>query len=381
MKQVWEERRLGDFCENLDSKRIPVTQRDRITGIYPYYGATGILDYVNNYIFNEKLVLIGEDGAKWGSGEKSAFIVEGKYWVNNHAHVIKPDRSIVLDEWLVYYLNFCDLRIYTTGLTVPKLNQTKLNEILIPLPPLPEQRRIVAILDEAFAAIAKAKMNTEKNLQNAQEMFQSYLTNVLVNQGADWKEKKLGDICDIERGGSPRPISSFITDDPDGINWVKIGDTKGITKYIYQTKEKIKPEGARRSRMVHEGDFLLSNSMSFGRPYIMKTTGCIHDGWLVLREKVPNIDKDFLYYVLGSDLIFQQFDYYAAGSTVRNLNIDLVKKVTIPFPPLPEQNRIVAFLNALAAETQKLETIYRQKLADLEELKKSILQKAVEGEL
>jgi type I restriction enzyme S subunit len=162
---------------------------------------------------------------------------------------------------------------------------------------------------------------------------------------AGWEIKLLSEVCDIERGGSPRPIDSFLTDDPSGINWIKIGDTKGITKYICHTQEKIRPEGAKRSRLVVEGDFILSNSMSFGRPYIMKTTGCIHDGWLLLRPKEPRINQDFLYYVLGSDLIFRQFNLLAAGSTVRNLNIGLVKTVRIPVPPKSEQERIVAVLD------------------------------------
>ena len=157
-----------------------------------------------------------------------------------------------------------------------------------------------------------------------------------------WQMKKLSEICEIERGGSPRPIDSFLTNDPNGINWIKIGDTKNVAKYITKTEEKIRPEGAKRSRLVYEGDFILSNSMSFGRPYIMKTTGCIHDGWLVLRK--PKVNQDYLYHVLGSDLVFSQFDRLAAGSTVRNLNIGLVKTVEIPFPPLPEQQRIVGIL-------------------------------------
>lgn len=158
-----------------------------------------------------------------------------------------------------------------------------------------------------------------------------------------WETKALGDICDIERGGSPRPIKNFITTASNGINWIKIGDATASGKYIYETKQKIKLEGAKRSRMVYEGDFILSNSMSFGRPYIMKTTGCIHDGWLVLRQ--PKVDPDYLYYVLGSDLVFSQFDQLAAGSTVRNLNIGLAKTVGIPFPPPAEQQRIVGLLD------------------------------------
>lgn len=160
-----------------------------------------------------------------------------------------------------------------------------------------------------------------------------------------WQTKTLGELCQIERGGSPRPIDSFLTNDSDGINWIKIGDAKNGSKYIFETEEKIRPEGAKRSRMVSEGDFVLSNSMSFGRPYIMKTSGCIHDGWLVLRQPEGAIDQDYLYYVLSSDLVFRQFDRLAAGSTVRNLNIGLAKQVAIPFPNLTEQKRIVAILD------------------------------------
>ena len=158
-----------------------------------------------------------------------------------------------------------------------------------------------------------------------------------------WQTRKLGEICDIERGGSPRPIQNFITSDPNGINWIKIGDATASGKYIYRTEEKIRPEGVKRSRMVYEGDFILSNSMSFGRPYIMKTSGCIHDGWLVLHQ--PKVDPDYLYYVLSSDLVFNQFDRLAAGSTVRNLNIGLANSVEIPYPPRPEQQRIVRILD------------------------------------
>src|SRR5690606_28563823 len=137
--------------------------------------------YVDNFLFDEKLVLIGEDGAKWASGDNTAFIAEGKYWVNNHAHVIRPHRNLLLDEWLIFFLNFSDLTPFISGMTVPKLNQEKMRSIPIPLPPLPEQQRIVSILDEAFAAIAKAKANAEQNLKNAKELFESYLKGAFEN--------------------------------------------------------------------------------------------------------------------------------------------------------------------------------------------------------
>ncbi|MBE9220627.1 restriction endonuclease subunit S [Dolichospermum flos-aquae] len=161
----------------------------------------------------------------------------------------------------------------------------------------------------------------------------------------EWEVKKLCDICEIYRGGSPRPIKDFLTNEANGINWIKISDASVSSKYIYETKEKIKPDGVKYSRLVNEGDFILSNSMSFGRPYIMRTSGCIHDGWLVLKDKSGLFDQDYLYYFLGSNTTYKQFDILAAGSTVRNLNIDLVKGVKVTLPPLPEQKRIVAILD------------------------------------
>lgn len=187
-----------------------------------------------------------------------------------------------------------------------------------------------------------------------------------------WQSKTLGQICEIERGGSPRPIQNYITQNGDGINWIKISDATASGKYIYKTEEKIKPDGAKRSRMVYEGDFILSNSMSFGRPYIMRTSGCIHDGWLVLRQ--PKVDQDYLYYILGSDLVFNQFDRLAAGSTVRNLNIGLAKSVEIPFPPLPEQQRIVAILDEAFASIAIAKANAEQNLKNTRELFESHLQ-------
>lgn len=195
-----------------------------------------------------------------------------------------------------------------------------------------------------------------------------------------WQLKKLGEIFVIERGGSPRPIEDYISKSDDGINWIKIGDTKGVTKYITKTQEKIKPEGLKKTRMVYEGDFILSNSMSFGRPYIMKTSGCIHDGWLVIRKN-ENVDNDFLFYVLNSNSVYAQFSNLAKGSTVKNLNIAAVQQVEIPIPPLPEQQAIVAKIEELLSELengkQQLQTAQQQ----LKVYRQSLLKWAFEGKL
>jgi len=196
----------------------------------------------------------------------------------------------------------------------------------------------------------------------------------------NWVNIIMGDSFLIERGGSPRPIQDFITTENDGVNWIKIGDTKKSTKYIYETKEKIKPEGIKRSRMVYEDDFLLSNSMSFGRPYIMKTSGCIHDGWLVIRKN-ENVNSDYLYYILSSNIAYNQFVDLAKGSTVKNLNIQAVKKVKIPLPPLAEQQRIVAKLDALFGHLALVKTRLANIPQLLKNFRQAILTQAVTGKL
>lgn len=188
-----------------------------------------------------------------------------------------------------------------------------------------------------------------------------------------WEWKKLEDVFLIERGGSPRPIKNYITDDKDGINWIKIGDTKKGEKYITQTAQKIKPEGLKKSRLVVEGDFLMSNSMSFGRPYIVKTKGAIHDGWLLMREKSDNTDKNFFYYLLSSNYMYEQFSAKASGTTVKNLNIGLVKTTNIPLPPLSEQQRIVSKLDNLFEKIDKSIALHQKNMKEADVFMGSVL--------
>ena len=163
----------------------------------------------------------------------------------------------------------------------------------------------------------------------------------------NWSWSRLGSICNIARGGSPRPIKQYLTERSDGINWIKISDSDKGGKYIKSTKEKIIPEGVSKSRFVHAGDFLLTNSMSFGRPYILNVNGCIHDGWLVLSDYSSIYDKDFLYYMLSSTFAYYQFCDVVSGAVVKNLNSEKVAESLFPVPPLNEQRRIVAKIEEL----------------------------------
>ena len=166
---------------------------------------------------------------------------------------------------------------------------------------------------------------------------------------------KLGEVMDISRGASPRPIYKYITEDKDGVNWIKIGDVENNAKYITSTKEKITKEGALKSRFLHKGDFILSNSMSFGRPYILAIDGCIHDGWISMSNFQNVVIPDFLYHILKSFNIQQYWRQRASSGTVSNLNADIVRNTEIPLPPLEIQAEIVRILDKFTKLEAELE--------------------------
>lgn len=202
---------------------------------------------------------------------------------------------------------------------------------------------------------------------------------------ADWKLVKIGSVIEIARGGSPRPIKSFLTNSEDGINWIKIGDTKKGSKFIESCKERIIKEGMKKSRYVQKEDFLLSNSMSFGRPYILNIDGCIHDGWLVLKDNNNTFLKDYLFYVLSSDFVYKQFCDKASGAVVNNLNTDKVKDTVIPLPPIEEQQEIVNKIEKLFKKLDEIEPIEKEiinlKTNFSNNFRKSIIQSACNGSL
>jgi len=179
----------------------------------------------------------------------------------------------------------------------------------------------------------------------------------------DWKESCLNDVIKIKRGASPRPIESYLTFSSSGVRWIKIGDAPRDGKYIVSTAEKITQDGAKHSVRVYPGDFILSNSMSFGRPYLLSIDGCIHDGWLRLYDFQDEVDKDFLYYLLSSTSVQEQYSSFAAGSGVQNLNKEVVKKVKVFLPSYPEQQAIASVLSDFDEHINNLTKIIEKKKA------------------
>lgn len=312
-KDGWEIKKLGDVCET-GAGGTPIKSHKEyyLNGKIPWLRSGEVCkkDITTSELFITEAGLKNSSAkyfpintvlvAMYGATAGQTGILRFKATTNQAVCGILPNEKFIPDFIYYYFLCTKDFLVaQAVGGAQPNISQIKIANTKIPLPPLAEQKRIVKILDEKFATFEQLKSNAQKNLDNAKELFQAELSKSFSNK--NWEKKRLGDVCEIARGGSPRPISDYITNKPDGINWIKIGDTDPTGKYIYSTKEKIKPEGKTHSRYVKIGDFLLSNSMSFGRPYILKTDGCIHDGWLVLRNYHESLIVDFLLFTSFSN--------------------------------------------------------------------------------
>jgi type I restriction enzyme S subunit len=400
MKKGWQTKKLGEVCSFLNR------------GVSPKYVEKGgiavlnqrcVRDHVVSFevgrrhdvkaksVSNERLIQAGDvlvNSTGTGTLGRVAQLRESPpepTTVDSHVTIVRPSPGLFFQEFFGYMLRDIEDELKESGEGCggqTELNRSVLAEKFVVRFPqsLAEQQRIVGLLDEAFEGLATAKANAEKNLQNARALFESHLQSVFTQRGPGWVDRTLDQVCIVERGSSPRPIKEYFTTEPDGVNWIKIGDTEEGGKFVHSTAQKITPKGAEQSRFVKEGDFILTNSMSYGRPYIMKTSGYIHDGWFVLRLNMA-IDTDYFYYLLSSPVVQLQFAALASGSVVKNISGDLVKKAVLPIPPLEHQHIIVEKLLALEEETQRLARLYERKHAALEALKKSLLHQAFTGEL
>ncbi|MGE0255482.1 MAG: restriction endonuclease subunit S [Alphaproteobacteria bacterium] len=392
MKSGWIEKPLGEACDVLDRLRKPITKRDRVAGPYPYYGATGVLDHVAGYLFDEPLVLVGEDGAKWEAGEDSAFAIDGKTWVNNHAHVIRPNRDIIIDDWLIYYLNCADLMPYISGMTVPKLNQGRLVEIPIPLPPLEEQQRIVAILDEAFEGLARARANAEANLRDARELFENWSASVfeMVSHNATVNTAQVSQVALPERGsirtgpfGSQLLHSEFVE---EGVAVLGI-DNAVANKFRWGKRRFITEEKYEQLRRytVRPGDVIVTIMGTCGRCAVIpdeipiaintKHLCCIS---LDLEKCLP----EYLYrYFLFSPRARCYLASRTLGSIMSGLNMGIIREMPIEYPSIKDQRKIVDLIGAAENQTQELVVRYETDARDIANLRQSLLRKAFAGEL
>lgn len=228
-------------------------------------------------------------------------------------------------------------------------------EVAIPEPP--EQRKIsdcLTSLDEVIAEHGR-KVDALKAYKRGlmQQLFPGKGEAIPrfrfpeFGDAPTWREKKLGELALIVRGGSPRPIDDFLTSSTDGLNWLKIGDVDREAMYVTRTEEKVRPEALSKTRVIQPGDFILSNSMSFGRPYISKIKTCIHDGWIAVTRIPDGLNREFLFYSILSERSQAYFVDQAAGSGVQNLNKDIIKLLVLGLPSVEEQSRIASCLSSL----------------------------------
>ena len=332
----WKRVRLGEVCKPCRGVRVVRSQLSQ--GRYLVYQNSliplGHYDKCNTPA-NTTFVI----GA--GSAGEIGYCDE-PFWAADDCFFLLPNENVI-SKFLYYSLTAQQKHI--SGLvrrgSVPRLARDIVGNLVLTLPDMAEQEKIV----RSLTAI-DINISTIQSLVAKYEAIKKATVNLLLKPTGTHMVK-LGEVADISRGGSPRPIQDYITADIDGINWIKIGDVSVDAKYIKQTEERIKPTGVAMSRQVKAGDFILSNSMSFGRPYILKIDGCIHDGWLAIQNYQNTFDVDYLYYLLGSDMVFAQYIENAAGSSVKNLNKDIVAKITLPSPPLSEQCKIAEQITAI----------------------------------
>ena len=351
MKQGWEIKKLGEVCDILDSQRKPVTKKDRKEGQYPYYGATGIQDYVDSYIFDGRYLLLGEDGAKWGAMDKSAFIIEGKSWVNNHAHILKV-HDCLIDTFAEYYLVFKDLDEYITGAIVRKLTQQALRDIPMLVPPIAEQEKIVAELD-CLSGIIEKKKQQLKELDNlAQSIFYEMFgdpvendkgwnvfalsKNVKVKGRVGWKGYKKEDL----RDSGPLAIGGGHLTDSGGVD---------LSSPVFLSMEKYleSPE-----IMVEVGDIILVQRGTIGKVGLIANDigmATINPCVLILRPE--NLNSIYLLHYFLNESIQTHLKTLIKGVAQPMITQQQVNGLLLPMPPLYLQQDFAS----------KIESIEKQK--------------------
>ena len=389
---VWV-RLIGGFAQCLDNYRKPVnsSERARREGNIPYYGATGQVGWINDFLTDEQLVLVGEDGAPFLDYIKDkAYLIQGKAWVNNHAHILRSLYGEYGNMYLMNYLNIFNYKGYVNGTTRLKLTQSSMNDIPIPLPPLAEQQRIVKAIDSLFE-----KMDIAKELmQNALDSFESRKTSILhkaftgeltakwrkengINLDS-WRQKKISEICSVVRGGSPRPAGDEKYYNGK-IPFLKVADiTRNEGAYIYDYECSIKETGLKKTRMVDANTLLLTNSgATLGVPAICTFKTTFNDGIAAFLNLDIRSIKFFYYFWTVKTQTLRTIN---KGAAQPNLNTEIIGNIKINLPSIEEQQEIVRILdNILSKEQQSKELCDVIEKIDL--MKKAILAKAFRGEL
>lgn len=333
---------------------------------------------------NGSLLICTANGSKSHLGKVALINDDYNYAFGGFMGQITPKDKLE-SKFLFYLMISANYKKFinelSDGANINNLKFSDLGQFEIPLPPLPEQQRIVSILDECFAAIAKAKANAEQNLKNAKELFESYLQGVFENKGEGWEEKKIKEISiEFARGKSkhrPRGDESLLG---GKYPLIQTGDISNADHWINEYSQTYNEKGLAQSKLWAKGTICIAIvGANVAETAILNFDSCFPDSVIGIQVNPQRANNEYVEYLLQS---FKSYLKEKGKGTARdNINLGTFENQKFPFPSLKEQQTIVRQLDALRAETQKLEAMYQKKIADLEELKKSILQKAFAGEL
>lgn len=351
--------KIWDICEILDSMRKPISKWERNSGNYPYYWASWIVDYIDDYIFDEKAVLIWEDWAKWWAWDKTAFIATGKYWVNNHCHILRPNRNLVYDELLVYLLNSMDLEWLVSGWVIPKLTQKDLRNIEIPLPPIEVQEKFVEELN-----------SYQKIIDWAKTVVENYKPTIKINP--KWKIVKLGDICEV--WSSKRVFESEWRTE-----WVPFYRAREIVKLAEEwyvdnelfIDESMYEEYTNRYWKPQKWDLLVTWVWTLWICYEVKEWDKFYfKDWNIIRFfnfNKEEVSSTYIKYLYKTDFIKNQISTFWVWGVVWTYTITHAKNTNIPLPSLEEQNQIVAEIEkeeAMVESAKQLIGVFEKKIKD-----------------
>ena len=390
----WEQRKLGDIADIVGGGTPSTGNQSYWDGEIDWYAPAEIADQIYANSSQKKITALGYENSsakmlppgtvlftsRAGIGKTA--ILTRKGCTNQGFQSIVPHRG-ELDSYFIFSRTE-ELKRYGefvgAGSTFVEVSGKQMAAMELMMPPtMREQQTIGGFFQQLDNLITLHQRKYDKLVA----IKRSMLEKMFPREGSrfpeirfagftdPWEQRKFSELVQIERGGSPRPIDDFITDAPNGLNWVKIGDAPTQGNYITKTAEKIRPEGLSKTREVHPGDLILSNSMSFGKPYIMGIDGCIHDGWLLIRNTYGVFDLTFLCHLLGTPQMLSQYRSLAAGSTVNNLNKELVGNTVVTIPSITEQRVLGDYLEQL----DNLITLHQRKLEKLQAIKRSMLEK------
>ena len=356
---------LEDCCEILDSKRIPITASERKAGPYPYYGANGVQDYVSDYIFDDELVLLAEDGGNFGSKTRPiAYRVSGKCWVNNHAHVLKPKENINVD-FLCYSLMFYNTDGLVNGATRQKLTQATMRKMLIPQMPIEQQNKIVEVLNK----VIYVRNLSKKELDDFDSLIKARFVEMFGR--SNYQAQPLSDVCNKITDGTHKTPQYL----EEGITFISaknivngeldFKDVKFISEEEYQEIQK--------RCQTEQGDILLSKSGSLGAPVIVKTTEKLglFESLAVLKYNRKMIVPEFLCEQLKSDEVQRQFKTGTKGVAIKHLHLGVIASTQVIVPPMELQQQFATFV----AQVDKSKAAVQKSLDETQVLFDSLMQK------